>query len=432
MATIKPVTMTPQRKKQLLMLVGVGAVLLALVLLAGYFAQQKTERSASTSTAIKDPNQVSLTVPGQQLNDKDVWRANEGSKIVELHKQIEDLKENIQKGDFDKAKTAALPPNLYPNAASANANAAFDPRSKMTEVPLPPPPIGSFPQNGKPLQPFSGGTLQPPNRNGQSNPTVGTEQDQAVVLKKPFSLEVTTDSAAKTDASSVKTDGTLPVKAGNYQASGDADKTAENYLPAGTFMRVAMLSGLDAPTGGQAQTNPHPVLFRVLDPAQLPNLFQANMKDCVVTGNAYGDISSERAYVRLDRLSCIDDTGGAIDVAVKGYAAGEDGKAGLRGRLVSKQGRALANAFLAGIGSGMGQAFKDSATTISQSALGATQTVNQGQELQAGLATGVGSAMNMLAKYYIKLAEQIFPVIEVDGGRVVDLILTKGISIERH
>jgi conjugal transfer pilus assembly protein TraB len=221
-------------------------------------------------------------------------------------------------------------------------------------------------------------------------------------------------------------------KTGSQKADSTEAKNAENYLPAGTVTRVVMLAGVDAPTGGQAQTNPHPVLFRVLAPAQLPNLFQANLKDCVITANAYGDISSERAYVRLDRLSCIDEAGGAIDEAVRGYVAGEDGKAGIRGRLVSKQGRALANAFLAGIGSGMGQAFKDSASTISQSALGATQTVNQGQELQAGLASGVGSAMSMLAKYYIKLAEQIFPVIEVDGGRVVDVILTKGISIERH
>ena len=122
-------------------------------------------------------------------------------------------------------------------------------------------------------------------------------------------------------------------------------------------MRVVLLAGLDAPTGGQAQNNPHPILMRVLDPAQLPNRYMADMKDCVVTANGYGDISSERAYIRTDRLSCIDQKGGAVDVSLKGYVAGEDGKAGMRGRLVSKQGQALANAFLAGIGSGIGQAF---------------------------------------------------------------------------
>jgi conjugal transfer pilus assembly protein TraB len=40
--------------------------------------------------------------------------------------------------------------------------------------------------------------------------------------------------------------------------------------------------------------------------------------------------------------------------------------------------------------------------------------------------------MSQLSKYYIKLAEQVFPVIEVDGGRVVDVVLTRGQSIERR
>ena len=58
--------------------------------------------------------------------------------------------------------------------------------------------------------------------------------------------------------------------------------------------------------------------------------------------------------------------------------------------------------------------------------------MTDGKELQAGLASGVGSAMSQLSKYYIKLAEQVFPVIEVDGGRVVDVVLTRGQSIERR
>ena len=45
---------------------------------------------------------------------------------------------------------------------------------------------------------------------------------------------------------------------------GDSN-TAETYIPAGAFMRGVLLSGLDAPTGGQAQQNPHPVLIEVMD-----------------------------------------------------------------------------------------------------------------------------------------------------------------------
>ena len=43
---------------------------------------------------------------------------------------------------------------------------------------------------------------------------------------------------------------------------------------------------------------------------------------------------------------------------------------------------------------------------------------------------GVGKALDRLAQYYITLAEKVFPVIEVDAGRTVDVVLTQGIALE--
>ena len=81
-----------------------------------------------------------------------------------------------------------------------------------------------------------------------------------------------------------------------------------------------------------AQRNPQPVLLRLMDNAVLPNQFRSKVKECFVVGAGYGDVSSERAYIRTESLSCITREGTAIDVPVKGYVAGEDGKAGMRGR----------------------------------------------------------------------------------------------------
>ncbi|HMZ01641.1 MAG TPA: conjugal transfer protein TraB, partial [Burkholderiaceae bacterium] len=47
-----------------------------------------------------------------------------------------------------------------------------------------------------------------------------------------------------------------------------------------------------------------------------------------------------------------------------------------------------------------------------------------------GLGTGVGRALDRLAQYYIKLAENTFPVIEVDAGREIDVVITKGVRID--
>ncbi|KAB2318950.1 conjugal transfer protein TraB [Betaproteobacteria bacterium SCN1] len=393
------------RKKQLMIAGGVTAVLAGVALAAAWFADGGSSKTKLQEIQRPEQLNLNLPLPGQQLNDKDVWRANESSKIEALNREMSALKLSLQENERTKS-------NLQTPSTSA-----------MNELPLPPPPPALPAATGRAFQPIQGSIA------GQ---TAGAPAQPQPIVKRSFTLDVA-EAAGGTVRPAEPASASVSVGKPNETREADVNtQTAENYLPAGTFFRVVLLAGLDAPTGGQAQNNPHPVLLRVLDPAQLPNRYLADMKDCVLTANGYGDISSERAYIRLDRMSCIDQQGGAVDVSVKGYIAGEDGKAGMRGRLVTKQGQALANAFLAGIGSGIGTAFKQNATTTSVSPLGSTSTIADGKELQAGLAEGVGSAMQQLSKYYIKLAEQIFPVIEVDGGRVADVILTRGISIERR
>jgi hypothetical protein len=66
----------------------------------------------------------------------------------------------------------------------------------------------------------------------------------------------------------------------------------------------------------------------------------------------------------------------------------------------------------------------------STSPLGTIGTVDTGKQLQAGIGTGVGKALDRLSQYYITLAEKMFPIIEVDAGRTVDVVFTKGFSLE--
>ena len=202
---------------------------------------------------------------------------------------------------------------------------------------------------------------------------------------------------------------------------------ADEFIPAGAFVRVAMLNGIDAPTGGQAQSNPLPVAFHVLDVANLPNKYRLDIKDCRVIGAAYGDLSSERTMIRTETMSCILGDGETIEMQVKGQAIGEDGKAGLRGRLVSKQGALLANALFGGALSGIGKAFQQSATTSTTSGLGVTQTIDPTQVSRAAMGGGISTAASLLAEYYLKAADKLFPILETDGGRVIELLITKGV-----
>jgi conjugal transfer pilus assembly protein TraB len=143
----------------------------------------------------------------------------------------------------------------------------------------------------------------------------------------------------------------------------------------------------------------------------------------------YGDISSERVYARTETLSCVLKDGHVLETPLKGYISGEDGKAGMRGRLVSKQGALIARSLLAGIFGGIGEGVSESYKTVTTSALGSVATVDPNEVFKQGAAEGIGTALDRISKWYLERADETYPVIEADAARVVDMVLTQGAEI---
>ncbi|WP_289077880.1 TrbI/VirB10 family protein [uncultured Parasutterella sp.] len=202
------------------------------------------------------------------------------------------------------------------------------------------------------------------------------------------------------------------------------------YLPSGTFAQARLLNGATAPTRGQGSGNPVPILLELTDSAVMPNLYKAGIKRCFVTANATGELASERVLVRLDRLSCIDENGGAVDKKIQGYVSGEDGKTGLRARLVTKSGQAIANALFTGTLAGLGKAVSLASENSTTSITGTISTTVT-NPWRAGVGEGASHAMDRITDYYLKLASDMFPVLEVDSGRKVEIVISNGLSIER-
>jgi hypothetical protein len=220
------------------------------------------------------------------------------------------------------------------------------------------------------------------------------------------------------------------VERGVAGASAKEREAGKSFLPIG-LVKAKLLGGLDAPTAGAAQSSPLPVFMRLEDLAWLPNHWRANVKDCLVTAAGYGDLSSERAYFRLEKLSCVRHDGRVLEQNISGSVYGEDGKLGLRGRLVTKQGQILANALLAGVVSGIGRGVVYQSSTVGTTALGTVVTdPDPGMEYQSGIGQGVSNAMDRLAQYYISLADKTHPIIEIDAGRLVDIGFTKGTALD--
>jgi conjugal transfer pilus assembly protein TraB len=366
----KLASMSP-KNRQYLLLGGAATAIVILSFMSASLMGDATPPAAAT-TGQQDTEPTNITTPGAAADPKDIWMEQSSAQMQQMKEVIKGLKEQMATMEEKKPESTATQESLLP--------------------PLPP-------------------LVQPPQPPEASVPAI-----EPIPQEPPREPGIASFEVSQAPA----------------QAKDDSQDTGMGYIPAGTFVRVALLGGLDAPTGGQAQNNPHPILMRAQDNAFLPNRYRFEVKECFVLASAYGDLSSERAIARLENISCVRNDGTAVDVPVKGYVVGEDGKAGMRGRLISKQGQVLANALLAGIGSGIGQAFQTAATTQSVSALGSTSTVNTGQQLQNGIGSGVGKALDRLSQYYIGLAEKLFPIIEVDAGRTVEVVFTRGFSLETN
>ena len=131
-------------------------------------------------------------------------------------------------------------------------------------------------------------------------------------------------------------------------AADQLSRHSDVFIPAGTILTGVLLNGLDAPTGKKSKKEPMPVLFRIKKEALLPNRFHADLRECFLLASGFGDLSAERAYFRGETFSCVRQDGGVIEVPMNAYATGEDGKNGVRGCVVSKQGALLAQAMMAG------------------------------------------------------------------------------------
>ena len=209
-----------------------------------------------------------------------------------------------------------------------------------------------------------------------------------------------------------------------------------NYLPANSFATARVIVGVDAASNVQSQSDPLPVVLRITGPArsvsQNGKVLTTRIDGCLVNGAARGDLSSEKVYVRLQKMTCPQPGGRFAETEVKGFISFA-GKTGVRGRVVSREGSLTAQAFLAGLVGGIGKGF--SVNTQSFLGGGATvvngnrQKLSAGDIAQGGLGEGVSQAGDRLSQYLIERAEQYQPVIEMPTGIDVEIVFLEGTFI---
>ena len=199
------------------------------------------------------------------------------------------------------------------------------------------------------------------------------------------------------------------------------------WIPSGSFSDAIMIEGADANASVTGKQNTRPVTFRLLGRIQMPNDKEYSAEGCFVVGEIWGDISSERGEVRTKTISCVLKNGKHVDMAFNGHVSYQ-GKGGIRGKPVMRNGMIVGYAGAAGLLSGFGEGIKSAATP--SVGLGATADVSAGDVFKQGIGGGASKAADTLSQYWIKRAEQYHPVIDIGAGNRVTVVFQEGFRLE--
>jgi len=385
-------------KKRKTISLSVVVVLILVLAMAGWHSR----KNKAAKRVAKKPSEVKEVSLNTDLIEKSLFRQaqetinQQGKLIADIRREIAKIKAQSDQA-LEEAKKArgAAPAQPAPAKKKAPKGAGKSPAKAPPSAPasksLPPPPP-------PPAYSFSTGKKGEP-----SNVLGGIELVKNEVKQEP-------------------------------EAKDEGKKKYQIYLPP-SFMEATLLSGLDAVTTSRGSKNPVPVLLRIKDLAVLPNRVKANLKGCFVLGEGKGNLATERVDVRLVTLSCLSKKGKAvIDQPVKGYVVDEDGKAGLRGIVAAKMGAMLARAALAGFLGGVGEGVKSSAMNTQVTALGTTTQVWKSTDtkniLRGGIGGGISEAAKELQKFYLELARQTLPIVQVGATKTVTVVISEGVNLE--
>ena len=211
----------------------------------------------------------------------------------------------------------------------------------------------------------------------------------------------------------------------------DRPKSARSFIPETAYVKGILLGGIAVSTSIGSSSEPVPVVIRITDRGSLPKNFNVDLTHCKIMGSSYGDLSSERAIVRAEVLSCTDPLTELVHTTkIAGQIHGDDGMNGIKGKVVQTSGKHLKNAMIGGMISGFaGSAKGQDQMIITSFGTGASRKKGAGDMLKEGGFAGASNAAEKIADYYIKQAESMSPVLLVSGGTKVDVVFTKGVYL---
>ena len=375
----------------------VGAIIIGSILLLAtgiiFFQEGQDKKSKLDNTK----KQINISQPIRKVKAEDVWVEKAQRQIEELSKKLDVVTKENEQLKQKVSNYAGIEERIKKIEEKADAES----KVKQSE------------DNPKEID-----------ENGE-NHQVKEDEEKEIKQEEPMKEE------KKIVSLSIDLEGGFNKK--------QHSKELEVYLPSGSYVGAELISGVDASVGVESQGDPRPVLFRIT--ARAVNALykgepqKIDLEGCIVTGAAIGDISSERVFIRLLKMSCSREREKAFENEVEGYASSR-GKAGIRGVVVSREGDFVSKSFIAGLFSGVGGGISQRYTSPEISFNTGSGSSNVGNKMGykeifgKGFGKGAEVAGNKVSDYLIKRAEQYQPVVSVNAGQEVELVFNNGVYLD--
>ena len=216
-------------------------------------------------------------------------------------------------------------------------------------------------------------------------------------------------------------------------------KSKSNFHIMKGLVHATLLTGINAATfGGGSSRNPFPVLFSVDGDTFIANNEYETIEDCLIAGSATGNINTSRADVLLTEISCsgYNKAGKRVKIekSLKGWAIGEDGTAGLSGRLLDSSGKVITKMIAIELIKSMSDMMVATAqpqgTAIGTATNPLAQQQSAGNRAQSTMGSGVSKGLDYVYEHYSEILSGMYPVISVRAGKKITLHLKGGEDIE--
>lgn len=196
-------------------------------------------------------------------------------------------------------------------------------------------------------------------------------------------------------------------------------------IPAGTFARARLLTGVYAPVKEAAL----PVLLKVESIGWGPNGTKLPIRDAFCVGKANGDPNSARAVIQLQTLSLALEDGQSIEVSVNGYVVDSDGIQGVAGTYVYRTSEIVALAATTqGLSRGADALSQRSVSSVI-GPLGNVQRALTGDAAEYAGLQAVSGTLDKLSDIVAKRADEITPAVYAPNGKEISVVFIQGVDL---